>query len=108
MDNTHSFSLKLENIFGKAVPEDFLLHIAGEFDGEQLYDSIIFWCGVRVGYFISKETLPTASSLSNKIKDDFYNLKCELEFCKGKSWSVISIKDRDIIIQKVSDFVNSF
>lgn len=108
MENTHQLSVQLENLFRAKIKEDFSIHCAGDFDGKNLYDAIIFWTGVRIGTFIANNNLPVGTSTISHIKDGFSTLQGDLENFKGKSWEELGEEEREALIKKVSLYINSF
>lgn len=106
MINTHELSVKLENVFRTSVKEDFAIHCSSDFEGDNLYNAIIFWLGVSVGNFIARNALPIDSPIAANIKDDFWMLQDELKRYDGLSWENIDEPERNII-EKVREFVKS-
>lgn len=108
MDNTHQLSIRLENIFRRKISTDFVVHCADDFDGNGLYDSVIFWCGVLVGNFVANKYLPLGCNESNNIKNNCFQLRIDLEEYKDKTWEDLTDGERDLLINKVSDFAETF
>lgn len=107
MTNTHEYSSRLEKIFHTSVNENFSVHCVSDFEGKSLYDAIVFWVGISVGNFITGKNLPLDSSISAKIKNDFWELQEELKQYDGLSWNDIDASGQEKIINSVSDYVKS-